>query len=157
MIGSVQAASHRVQGGTRSGIDCVYLTSFGAEYSPLALISQYSGIRLRRAASLEEADFLLTVTEATTFVSDVTFPDGDWRDALAMAAALHPSAAALIAADPVDRAFLKGAEALWVCGIIWKPFDFIKAIDAIRTADQASRDRTAWLAETVGAGATLRR
>jgi len=45
---------------------------------------------MHRAETLDEADFLLTVTGATAFVSDVTFPDGTWRDALAMVAEVHP-------------------------------------------------------------------
>ena len=122
-------------------IECVYLTCFRAEFSSLAIVMQYSGVRLLQAESLDEADFILTVTGARVFLTDVTFPDGSWRDALYMASETHPHAASLIAAEPVDRPFLADAAACGACGVLWKPFDFSEAGNLIRTADQASRDR----------------
>lgn len=153
MIRSSQTTTHALRERSGGAINCVYLTSFGAESTSLTTICRYSGIRLIRATDLGDADFLLTVTGATVFLCDVIFADGDWRDALAMAAARHASAAALIVADPVDRPFLAGAHTLWSCGIVWRPFDFIKAIDAVQIANQASRDRIAWLAEISAHGA----
>src|SRR5581483_11862897 len=70
---------------TEDRIHCVYLTCFRPEFSSLAIVLQYSGIQVQQAESLEEADFLLTVTGATVFLTDVALPDGDWRDALRMA------------------------------------------------------------------------
>lgn len=128
-------------------IECVALTCFTSEFSTLATILGYSGIRLYRAETLEEAGFYLTVTGATVFVTDVTFLDGTWRDALGMAAETHPLVAALVAADGVDGPVVADAQARGACGILWKPIDFIQAIGFIRTANQAACDRAEWLAE----------
>jgi DNA-binding NtrC family response regulator len=122
-------------------IECVFLTCFRSDYSFLASVLQYSGIRMHRAETLDEADFLLTVTSGTAFLSDVTFPDGTWRDALAMLAEVHPLTPALVVADPVDWQFLTDAYSRGACGVLWKPIDFIQAIQMIRTADQAAHDR----------------
>ena len=124
-------------------IECVYLTCFRPEFTSLAIVMQYSSVRMLQAESLDEADFILTVTGAGVFLTDVTFPDGNWRDALRMAAEMHPHAASLIAAEPVDAPYLTGAGELGACGVLWKPFDFAEAIRLIRTADQASQDRGA--------------
>jgi DNA-binding NtrC family response regulator len=128
-------------------IECVFLTCFRSDYSFLASVLQYSGIRMHRAETLEEADFLLTVTAGTAFLSDVTFPDGTWRDALAMVAEVHPLIPALVVADPVDRQFLTDAYPRGACGVLWKPIDFTEAIRLIRTVDEAAHDRAFFRAE----------
>jgi DNA-binding NtrC family response regulator len=128
-------------------IECVFLTSFRSESSSVATVFQYSGVRLHRADSLEEAGFLLTVTGATVFLADVTFLDGNWCDALAMAAQLHPGVTTLIVADPVDSSFLRDACDRGALGVLWRPFDFTRAFEMIRTARQAAEDRAIWLAE----------
>ncbi len=132
----------------RERIGCVFLTCIRSDFSFLATTLRYSGIRMLRAESLDEADFMLTVTGGSVFLSDITFPDGTWRDALYMASEMHPRAASLIVADPVDHPFLSDAYARGACGVIWKPFDFSQAIEMIRAIDQAVRDRAIWLAES---------
>ncbi len=139
------------QGRHSDRIECVYLTCFRSEFAFLATVLQYSGIRMLHADSLDEADFLLTVTGAGTFLCDVTFADGTWRDALDMAAQTHRRTASLIVAEPVDKPFLSDAFTRGACAVLWKPFDFIQAIDRIRTLDQAAQDRAAWLALTMSA------
>jgi hypothetical protein len=42
------------------------------------------------------ADFLLLATHGTVLVTDTTFLDGSWEDALAMTAQVHPLVATLI-------------------------------------------------------------
>ena len=124
-------------------IECVFLTSFRSDFTFLATVLRYSSIKMHRAESVEEADFLLTVTGGTVFLSDVTFVEGTWRDALAMASDLHPLVASAIVADPVDRQFLSDAFSCGACSVIWKPVDLNAVISAIRIADQAARDRSA--------------
>ncbi len=131
----------------RGEIECVFLTSFRSESSSVATVFQYSGVRLHRADSVEEADFLLTVTGAAVLLADVTFLDGNWRDALDMAVELHPRVTTLIVADPVDSSFLRDACDRGALGILWRPFDFTRAFEMIRTARQAAEDRAIWLAE----------
>src|SRR5215475_6747606 len=122
-------------------IDCVYLTCFRPDFRFLATVLQYSRIRLHRAESLDEADFLLTATGATVFLSDVTFPDGSWRDAVNMLREVHPLVAALIVADPIDWPHLSDAYTRGVCDVIWRPVDLTQAGKRIRVADQATRER----------------
>jgi len=122
-------------------IACVFLTCFRSDFAFLANLLHYSGIRMHRAETVEEADFLLTVTGSTVFLSDVTFVEGTWRDALAMAGGVHPLVASLIVADPVDWPYLSDAFSCGACAVVWKPVDLNDAIHMIRVADQASRDR----------------
>jgi len=137
-------------------IQCVYLTCFRSEFSMLAITLQYSAIRMHRAETLEEADFLLTVTGSTVLLSDVTFLDGSWQDALLMAKEVHPLVASSIVAEPFDWPFLDTAYARGACGALTKPVDFIQAIQLIRTLHEAVRDRVSLLldnsAETAFAG-----
>lgn len=102
---------------------------------------------MQRAESVEEADFLLTVTGATVLVTDITFPDGTWRDALHMSAEIHPLVAPAIAADPVDWPFLADAYDRGACDVLWKPIHFLQAIHTIESLDQAARERSLWAAE----------
>ena len=100
-----------------------------------------------RAETLEEADFYLTVTGATVLLTDVTFLDGTWRDALRMASETHPRAAAIVVAEAVDYSLLSDAYDRGACGLLWKPVNFLEAIDLIRTLNQAACDRVQWLDE----------
>ena len=135
-------------------IGCTYLTCFRSEFCVLATVLHYSGIRMHRAETVEEADFLLTVTGSTVLLSDVTFPDGSWRDCLAMAADVHPVVAALLVADPVDAPFLRDAYSRGSCGVLWKPIDFTESIHLIRTAHDAVRDRASLLRDGSGIART---
>lgn len=122
-------------------IDCVYLTCFRSEFSVLAIILHYSGIGMHRAETLDEADFLLTVTGGTVLLSDVTFLDGSWHDALLMARRMHPLVGSLVVADPVDGPSLMDVYELGACGSLWKPVDASRAIHLIHTLHEAVRDR----------------
>ena len=124
-----------------SAIDCVFLTCFRSDYSFLATVLRYSGVRLLRAESVEEADFLLTAAGATAILSDVTFSEGTWRDVLQMATELHPLVPLLIVAEPVDVPFLSDCYTRGACGVLWKPLDYLLVIQTVQTLDQAARDR----------------
>jgi len=164
MSGSEQRATAERSGGRIGGIDCVFLTCFHSEFSFLALVLKYSGIRLHRADTLEEADFLLAVTGATAFLTDVAFLDGSWCDALRMLSSSHPLVPPMVVADPADTPFLSDIYTYGACGVLWKPFDTTCLIEVIRTAHQAARDRALLLSEAdfcyphlpASASATLR-
>lgn len=126
-------------------IQCVYLTCFRSEFSALAIILQYSGIRMHRAETLEEADFLLTVTASTVLLSDITFLDGSWHDALLMAGQVHPLVASLVVADRADWPSLGETYDRGACGALRKPLDFMETIHLIRTLHEAVRDRASVL------------
>lgn len=139
--------AHREPLARQGPVECVFLTCFRPEFTTLARVLQYSGLRLERAESVDEADFLLTVTAATVLVSDVTFPDGTWRDTLHMAAEMHPLVAPAIAAEPADWPFLADAYDRGACDVLWKPIHFLQAIYTIESLDQAARERSRWAAE----------
>ena len=129
-------------------IDCVVLSSFESEISFLRNVFRTSGIRVHHAASLVEADFLLTVTGSTVLLCDVIFDGGYWHGALDLLAQSHPLVTMLVIADPVDRPFLEGVFARGACGIIWKPFEFAPVMRQIRTVHEASKERRALAEET---------
>lgn len=123
----------------------MFLTCFCSDFSFLASVLCYSSVRMHRADTLDEADFLLTVTSSTVFLSDTRFLDGSWREALHMISEVHPHVAALVVADAVERPFLSDldAYALGACGVLWKPHLLDRTIDLIRTANEAAESRAA--------------
>ncbi len=142
MGGQIQSrAEYAVRRPAENLIDCVFLTCFRGDFAFLATVLYYFHIRLHRADTLEEADFLLTVTSGTVLLADVTFLDGSWREALQMISEVHPRVAALVVADAVDEPFLCDAYSLGACGILWKPLVADRAIRFIRALDEAARNR----------------
>jgi DNA-binding NtrC family response regulator len=124
-------------------IDCVVLSSFYSEFTFLKHVFRPAGIRMHHAESLDQADFLLMVTESTVLLADVTYADGSWRDALGLLTSRHPLVTMLVIADPVDRPFLRDTFSRGACGIIWKPFDFDAVRKLIRAVHEASKERRA--------------
>ena len=130
-------------------INCVVLTSFRSEFTFLRNVFGRTGIRMHHAESLDQADFLLTVTESTVLLSDVMFVDGFWQRALSVLGDSHPLVTMLIIADPVDRPFLRDLFKRGACGIVWKPFQFEEVRRLIRVVHEASKERRALQEEIV--------
>lgn len=130
-------------------IDCVLLSSFEGESSFLRNVFRTAGIRVHRAESISEADFLLTVTGSTVLLSDVIFEGGYWQSALSLLDEGHPLVTMLVIADPVDRSFLGDIYSRGACGIIWKPFQFESVTRLLRAANEASKERRAWREESI--------
>jgi DNA-binding NtrC family response regulator len=128
-------------------INCVVLSSFRTEFTFLQNVFRLAGIRMHHAESLDEADFLLTVSESTVLLVDVVFADGSWQNALNLLSERYPLVTMLVIADPVDRPFLSDLFSRGACGVIWKPFDFDAAGRLIRVVHEASRERQALLEE----------
>ena len=103
-------------------INCVVLTSFRSEFTFLRNVFGRTGIRMHHAESLDQADFLLTVTESTVLLSDVMLVDGFWQRALSVLGDSHPLVTMLVIADPVDRPFLRDLFNRGACGIVWSRF-----------------------------------
>ena len=122
-------------------IDCVFHTCFEGDFSYFANILRYSEVRMHHAETLDEADFLLTVTGSTVLLTDIVFPEGTWADVLDMAVRIHPLVAALVVADEVDREFVAGAVARGACGILWKPLELHQTGRLIRAAHEAACER----------------
>lgn len=128
-------------------VDCVVLTSFVAEFTFLRNVLGLMGIRMHHAGSLEEADFLLTVTGSRVLLADIVFADGTCYDALGMIGDRHPLVAGLVAADPPDRTFLQAVFSSGALGILWKPLEFGLVRKSIRIAHEASTDREVLMEE----------
>lgn len=126
-----------------SGIDCVFLTCFDFEFQFLATLLCYANIRMHRAETVEQADFLLTVTSGTVLLTDIVFLDGSWQNAVDMLADVHPLAATVIVADPVDRDFVSEARNRGACAVLWKPFQLEQVRRVIRAAHEATVERVA--------------
>ena len=131
-------------GATKPGIDCVFLTCFDSDFQFFANVLLGSEIRMHRAETLEQADFLLTVTGGTVLLTDVSFLDGFWDDAIDMLAQLHPLVASLVTAGEVDRQFVSEAPNRGACGVLWKPLEWSRVCRFIRAAHEAAGERTIW-------------
>jgi len=126
------------------GIDCVVLTCFDSDVRFWASLFSCGGIRVHHAQTLDEADFLLTVTSATVLVMDVAFLDGSWDQAVAMLAHCHPLLPSLLIADEVDESTVSEALHRGVFGVLWKPVQPHKLRQLIRSACEAAVERMLW-------------
>ena len=121
--------------------DCVFLTCFESEFAFLATLLRHAGVRLHLAGTLEQADFLLTVTGATVLLCDTVFLDGTWIGCLEMLAHFHRQVSLLVVAEKVDEAFLAGALDHGVHAIVWKPLGYCELRRFIRAARNTSVNR----------------
>jgi DNA-binding NtrC family response regulator len=122
----------------------VFLTCFDSDFHFFANVLLGSGIRMHRAETLEQADFLLTVTGGTVLLTDVSFLDGFWDEAVDMLAQFHPLVAFLVVADEVDRQFVSAAPNRGACGVLWKPLEWGRVCRFIRAAHEATEERMIW-------------
>jgi DNA-binding NtrC family response regulator len=111
----------------------------------------YSEVRLHRAETLDEADFLLMVTGSKVLISDSVFLDGSWVDALEMLSCVHPRSSFVVAADSVDVGFVGDAVDRGACAVLWKPLDWAQVMRLIRTVHEAALERHS-LDEAIMAG-----
>lgn len=121
-------------------IECVILTASAPQAAFLKNICSVVGIRVHRAATLEDADFLLMATNSAVLLSDVIAVDCSWQSALGMLWEQYPHVKMLVVADPSEAPFLQDADAPGLSGVIWRPIQFNTVIQSIRAAHQASSD-----------------
>jgi DNA-binding NtrC family response regulator len=129
--------------GCSFGISGVFLTCLRDDFDFFSILLRYADIRLFRAETVEQADFLLTVTGSTVLLCDPVFLDGSWQNALDMVAYLHPKVASVVIAEAVDEPFVSGAPERGVCAILWKPFQVAQFRRIIETAHDAAIERAA--------------
>lgn len=140
-------AANRIPDCPEYPLHCVFLSCFRSNIEFLQHLLSFSGIRIHRADTLEQADFLLTVTGSTVLISDTIFLDGAWQDALDMLLSLHTRVSFVVAADPVDSGFIADAIDCGACAIVSKPLDFSEIMRTIRTLHEAVLERLSWSAE----------
>ena len=124
-----------------SRADIVLLTAFDDEFTFLKNVLGFAGLRVHRARSIEQADFLLLVTEAKVLLSDVAMVDCSWRCAMRLVRERYPLVSPIVIADPIDYPFLHDAFALGACGVLWKPIELRLASRMIWVAREASVER----------------
>ncbi len=114
--------------------ECVFLTCFEQEFHFLAALLRSGGVYMQRADTVEEADFLLTVSEAHVLLCDVAFLDGTWREAAAMLSSVHPGVPLIVVADSSEA--LETLIPLYpqVHSVIRKPISFTSLRRAICAA-----------------------
>jgi DNA-binding NtrC family response regulator len=122
-------------------LQCVFITCFSHDFKFFQQMLSYSEIRLHRAETLAEADFLLTVTGSKVLICDTVFLDGSWVDALEMLGCVHPRSSFVVAADPVDIGFVEDAVDRGACAVLWKPLDWAQLMRLIRTVHEAALER----------------
>jgi DNA-binding NtrC family response regulator len=124
-------------------LHCVFLTCFEWDFLFFSTMLRYSGVRLYRAETLDEADFLLTVTESTVLLCDVAFLDGCWLQAVQMLSHVHPKVPCLLVADLADQPFVSDATNRGAFGVIWRPLQVSSLRRLIEGADRVARERGA--------------
>ena len=119
-------------------IHCVFLTCFENDYRVVSTLLGYAGIRIHRAETLDQADFILTVTGATVLLTEPLFLDGAWEDALEMCAHVHPTVSLLVIANPADRDFVENAADRGASGIFWRPLPLVRLRKLVQSAHEAA-------------------
>jgi DNA-binding NtrC family response regulator len=119
-------------------IQCVFLTCFDNDYRVVSSLLGYGGVRIHRAETLDQADFILTVTGGTVVLTDCLFLDGTWEDAIEMCAHVHPTVSSLVIADPADRDFVEDATDRGAFGIFWRPLPMLRLRKLIEGAHEAA-------------------
>jgi len=127
----------------RTGIDCVFLTCMAEDFALFGGLLRVSGIRMHHADTVETADFLLTVTEATVLLSDPLFLDGGWEIAANMIDSYHPSVALLLTVDEGDQYFGDVAARRGVYDVITRPIRLTRLRQSIQGAHAAAQKRRA--------------
>jgi DNA-binding NtrC family response regulator len=128
-------------------VDCVFLSCFDHDVLFFASLLGQAHIRVHHASTLELADFLLLATGATVLLTDATFLDGSWVEALALARKFHPLAATLLCADSSDRKFIASAGELGALDVLWRPVGVERLRASIWTAHQIAMERHRWQSE----------
>lgn len=124
-----------------TGIDCIFLTCLDDDFDLFKGLLRVSGIRMHRANTVEEADFLLTVTEATVLITDTLFLDGTWNIAAGMISSFHPSVSLLITAEECDRDSVAGRPAGAIHDLVARPMRLTQLRQAIQSAHRATEGR----------------
>jgi len=127
------------------GIGCVVLSCFESEFRFWAYLCRLADIRMIRADTLEEADFLLNATASSVLLVDVVFLDGTWKDAVAMVAGSHPRVTSVVIADEIDSPFVADAFSYGALSVCWKPICLHRLRRLIRWAHEVSEERALWL------------
>ena len=126
-------------GSRKTGIDCIFLTCLDSDFDLFKGLLRVSGIRLHHASTVEEADFLLTVIEATVLISDTLFLDGTWNIAASMIASFHPSVSLLVMVDEWDKGFSRVGRD--VPDLVSRPIRLTQLRQAIQSAHRAAEER----------------
>ena len=123
-----------------TGIRCVFLTCFDADFRIFAQLLRFGGIRMYRADTIGEADFLLTVTESRVFLCDTVFLDGTCVLAAEMIRTVHPTVGFVLVSADADDACWDEALRLSIL-TVRRPLRMDELRHAIRRAHEITEER----------------
>jgi DNA-binding NarL/FixJ family response regulator len=123
-----------------SHVHCVFLTCFDYYFEVFSGLLRHANIRMHLAATLEQADFLLTVTDATVLLCDTAFLDGTWDKAAGMLADVHPNVALVVMMDELDKSLRGPALDHGVCHLVSKPLRMSELRQAIQLAHTEAQE-----------------
>ncbi len=105
-----------------NGFDCVFLSPSPRDFRTVSRLLEPARIRVHHAASLRQADALLTATGAPVLLGATACLDGSWIDANHMLTRLHPTVVQVVVADDADEKFRIDVLEHGVYDLILKPF-----------------------------------
>ncbi len=108
--------------GRTAEFHCIFLAGSQGEWQFVAGLMKPAGIRVHYAASVEEADRLMTLRDAAVLLADVEAPGCGWEDAMNMLNREHPTAALVLASREADEGFWIDVLDKGAYDLIRKPF-----------------------------------
>lgn len=105
-----------------SDFDCIFLACSEREQKLVAEIVEPAGIRVHYAATLEEADHLMAVRNATVLLAEAGSGCDKWEAAMEMLNKHHPAAALVLVSGDADEGFWIDALEKGAYDLVLKPF-----------------------------------
>lgn len=125
------------------GIHCVYLTCFAEAAEVWAVLLRSSGVFIHFADTLEKAEFLLIVTNATVLLSDALFLDATWLDAASMVENIFPGVALVLVLEEGDYRARQHASENYAGQYILKPLRITTLHRGIEAGHKLAMERHA--------------
>ena len=125
---------------TRPVFECVFLSSSERDLQTVTRLLKSLGIHVHHAALLEQAELLLTVTDALVLLSDMKFLDGSWTDAQRTLDRLHPHVALVLAVEDADEQLWIDVLEQGVYDLVLRPF----SADELRRILQNAHAHAQW-------------
>jgi DNA-binding NtrC family response regulator len=120
---------------------CVFLGCSWEDYQLASGLLHAAHICVHRAGSLEQADSLLGTGDSRVLLTEVAFPGGTWRDALAMTARHGRNVVLVVTAALADERFWLDVLDQGAYDLILKPFVAEELLRILENADACARTR----------------
>jgi response regulator of citrate/malate metabolism len=101
---------------------CVYLAARIEDAVWGAQLAAPAGIRIHRAATLDELAMLMDVVEARIVLADFQHPEENWKDVLRLLEERYPGSVLIVAAAPRDATVWEQVVLAGGFDVVLKPF-----------------------------------